>query len=215
VLYKLATCIPPDSEVDARRLQRMPRVSCLRRLRPALPPGPRTPQVPTAQPATRCMPAPSRPPARLPLQVKATLCELVGQMAAQAQHYDASSAVVGPPEAALHLLCRFYGGYMALADMRAARLPQLACLPFIAPGGAPARKLPLVHCSIMEALAGRVASWADAGSLPAMGLLHAFGRTLALNIRVSARCPCAAAPPACRRTRACWQLQVPPGGVSS
>jgi hypothetical protein len=188
VVYKLATCLPPDSEADARRLQRMPRVGA------AAGSGAAALEWP---PAACGAPKPSSslwshtghgsrtpPPAARP-QVKAMLSELVAQMAAQHHLCDMASAAVSPAEAALHLLCRFYGASMTLADMRSVHLPGLACLPFVGAGGGPARKLPLVHCSIMEALAGRVTGWVDAGTLPAMGLLHTFERALVMQIRVS------------------------------
>jgi hypothetical protein len=112
------------------------------------------------------------------------LLELVLQMAQAQGLYDTNSSTVSPAEAALQLLCRLYGGAMSLSDMRQARLHELVRLPLLAPSGAAAKKVSLVHCSIMRLLAARVAAWTQQGPPPTLAVLKSFGQALALQLEV-------------------------------
>lgn len=112
------------------------------------------------------------------------LLELVLQMAQAQGLYDSNSSTVSPAEAALQLLCHLYGGSMSLSDLCQARLHELARLPLLAPSGAAAKKVSLVHCSIMRLLAARVAVWSQRGPPPTLAVLKSFGQALALQLEV-------------------------------
>jgi hypothetical protein len=113
------------------------------------------------------------------------LLRLVTQMSHH--KFDASCSTISPSDAALEMMCRFYGPGMAVADLKHARLHTLLRLPLVAPGGGASKKALLVHCAVMSMMAAKVAVWVQEGSLPAAALLELLQVPLGEQLKVG---PC-------------------------
>jgi hypothetical protein len=116
------------------------------------------------------------------LQVKRMLLELVTQLAKRPS--SSGSSTISPADAAVQLLCRFYGPGLSLGDIRQARLHSLARLPLLTSSGEVSRKALLLQGSVMELLAARVAEWASGGALRADAVLQLFDGALVGHMKV-------------------------------